>query len=45
MNIPFSSPRYAISVLAGAQLNGRTEWEVETTNQTYADFQEELLRN
>ncbi len=44
-NIPFSSPSGAASFVGGASLNGRVEWKVKDSNQTYADWQESQLAN
>jgi len=37
---PFRSPSAAAAVMLGRSANGRTEWKVESTRQTYADWQD-----
>ena len=39
----FASPSAAAAVVVGRASNGRTEWMVEGTGQTYAAWQEQLL--
>lgn len=40
---PFNSPSAAAAVINGRSANGRKEWKVLGTNQTYADWQETQL--
>lgn len=42
-NVPFASPSAAAAVVAAANRNGRMNWRVEATGQTYAQWQEEKL--
>ncbi|MBO0950609.1 GIY-YIG nuclease family protein [Fibrella forsythiae] len=42
-NTPFSSPSAAAAIVFGRVSNGRTEWKVKGSNQTYADWQNEEL--
>ena len=42
-NIAFSSPSAAAAVILGRNTNGRTEWKVETTGQSYQDWQDSKL--
>ena len=37
---PFRSPSAAAAVILGRSANGRTEWKVESTGHTYADWQD-----
>jgi len=39
----FSSPSAAAAVIFGRSANGRTSWKVKGTNQTYADYQEQMV--
>jgi hypothetical protein len=39
-DVPFNSPSAAATIIAGATRNGRTEWKVKGTNQTYAQWYE-----
>ena len=39
-NTPFSSTSTAAAIVGGAQLNGRTNWKLEETGETYAHWQE-----
>lgn len=40
----FSSPSAAASVVAGRSANGRTHWTVEGSGKTYAEWQDDQLR-
>lgn len=44
-DIPFSSPSAAASVVVAANTNGRVSWRVSSSNQSYADWHNELLQN
>jgi Domain of unknown function (DUF4357) len=44
-NLPFNSPSGAADFVGGASLNGRVEWKVKDSNQTYANWQESQLAN
>ena len=44
-NMPFSSPSGAASFVGGASINGRIDWKIKDSNQTYADWQESQLAN
>ncbi len=44
-NLPFSSPSGAASFVGGASLNGRIDWKVKDSSQTYAEWQESQLAN
>ena|SRR5256885_1920389 len=44
-NLPFSSPSGAADFVGGASLNGRREWKVKDSYQTYADWQGSQLAN
>lgn len=44
-NLPFRSPSGAAGIVGGAMLNGRVEWKIKDSNQTYADWQESQLAN
>ena len=39
-DLPFRSPSAAAVVMVGRNSNGRVEWKVEGTGQTYADWQD-----
>ena len=39
-DVPFGSPSTAAAVIVGANRNGRIEWKVKGTNQTYAQWYE-----
>lgn len=39
-NYSFTSPSSAASVVAGGSINGRTEWKVQDSNETYAEWDE-----
>ncbi|MCK8491765.1 GIY-YIG nuclease family protein [Spirosoma sp. RP8] len=41
----FKSPSAASAIVFGRASNGRVEWKVKDTNQTYADWQNEKLAN
>ncbi|RMF01242.1 MAG: DUF4357 domain-containing protein, partial [Alphaproteobacteria bacterium] len=43
-NVAFSSPSTAASVVLGANTNGRIKWTIQSTGQTYADWQETRLK-
>jgi len=43
-NVSFSSPSAAASVVRAGNTNGRREWKVSSTGQTYADWQETRLK-
>jgi len=43
-NVPFSSPSTAASVVLAANVNGRIKWTLDSTGQTYADWQETRLK-
>lgn len=38
-DVPFSSPSAAATVVAAANCNGRSNWRISGTNQSYADWQ------
>jgi predicted GIY-YIG superfamily endonuclease len=40
---PYSSPSAAAAVILGRSANGRTEWMIQSTGQTYAHWQDQLL--
>lgn len=42
-DVSFKSPSAAAAVVYGRASNGRTEWKVKGTNQTYADWQDEQI--
>jgi hypothetical protein len=44
-NLAFGSPSPAAYFVGGAKLNGRVEWKIKDSNQTYADWQESQLAN
>lgn len=44
-NYAFSSPSAAAAVALGRAANGRTEWRVDGSLHTYADWEEEQLKN
>jgi hypothetical protein len=44
-NLPFNSPSGAADFVGGASLNGRIEWKIKDSYQTYADWQESQLAN
>ena len=39
-DVPFSSPSAAAAVVAAGNRNGRTSWRLETTGQTYSEWQQ-----
>lgn len=39
-NVYFTIPSAAANTIAGRSSNGRTEWKVMDTNQTYREWQE-----
>ncbi|MCE8032872.1 GIY-YIG nuclease family protein [Billgrantia tianxiuensis] len=39
----FTSPSPAAAIVAGRAANGRVDWKVETTGQTYADWQDQQV--
>lgn len=39
-DVPFSSPSAAAAIVAAGNRNGRTSWRLETTGQTYGEWQE-----
>jgi len=41
--VSFASPSAAAAVILGRAANGRTEWKVQGTKQTYADWQDALV--
>lgn len=43
-NVPFLSPSTAANIVGGASLNGRTNWKVKDTGQTYAQWQDEQIQ-
>jgi hypothetical protein len=40
----FSSPSAAAAIVAGRSANGRTSWVLQSTGQTYADWEESLVQ-
>jgi hypothetical protein len=42
-DVPFQSPSQAAGVVSGASINGRTNWKLKDTTQTYAQWQEEQI--
>lgn len=42
-NVPFQSPSAAANIISGTQLNGRKQWKVKETDQSYAEWQDEQL--
>ena len=42
-DVAFSSPSAAAQAVMGTSRNGRTDWKIGTTEQTYADWQESLI--
>ncbi len=44
-NVAFASPSAASAIVYGRSSNGRTEWKVAGTMQTYADWQNSLLES
>ncbi|MFP4147285.1 MAG: GIY-YIG nuclease family protein [Halorhodospira sp.] len=40
----FSSPSAAAAIVSGRQANGRTEWKVEGTDETYAEWQDRQVQ-
>lgn len=42
-DVSFKSPSAAAAIILGRAANGRTEWKVKGTNQTYADWQDEQI--
>lgn len=42
-DVPFNSPSAAATVVAAANCNGRSNWRISSTGQTYADWQEAKL--
>ncbi len=43
-DVAFGSPSAGAAVVAGRNINGRLEWKIEGTNQTYQDWYEEKLK-
>lgn len=43
-NVPFQSPSTAANIVGGASLNGRMLWKVKGTNQSYAQWQDEQIK-
>ncbi|MCF6306116.1 MAG: DUF4357 domain-containing protein [Rhodobacteraceae bacterium] len=44
-NFAFSSPSAAAAVIFGRAANGRTEWKIQGTKTTYAEWEEMQLSN
>lgn len=42
-DVAFSSPSAAAQAVMGTSRNGRTDWTIEETGETYADWQEEQI--
>lgn len=42
-NVPFQSPSTAANIVSGASLNGRQQWKVQGTSQSYAKWAEEQI--
>ncbi|MEQ9379436.1 MAG: DUF4357 domain-containing protein, partial [Pirellulales bacterium] len=42
-DVVFNSPSAAAAVVYGGNANGRTEWKVDRTGQTYGDWQEQKV--
>lgn len=42
-NTPFQSPSTAANIVGGASINGREQWKVQNTGQSYAKWSEEQL--
>ncbi|MEQ8674933.1 MAG: GIY-YIG nuclease family protein [Aggregatilineales bacterium] len=42
-DVKFSSPSTAATIVAGSSRNGRTEWKVEGSNQTYGEWDQAQL--
>lgn len=44
-DVSFKSPSAATAVIFGRSSNGRVEWKVKGTNQSYADWQDEKIKS
>jgi predicted GIY-YIG superfamily endonuclease len=44
-NVPFQSPSTAANIVGGASLNGRQHWKTKDTGISYAQWQDEQIKN
>lgn len=43
-NVPFQSPSTAANIVSGASLNGRKHWKIKDSSITYAQWQDEQIK-